>query len=210
MPAISPTLSSTVSFGDLLKQLRKRAGMSQSDLAAALGYSFSFISALEQNRRLPELQAVVQSYLPALGLQDEPKLAAQLVELAALARGEKPPASFTIKRERQLVIREEVEETGHFLPISPTPLLGREQEVKQLCNRLHGHSGRLLTLVGPPGVGKTRLALAVASEMQSLYRDGAWFGALAAVSDPDLVAMTLVSALNLQAAASPPDRVSSP
>ncbi|MFN8445350.1 MAG: helix-turn-helix domain-containing protein [Caldilineaceae bacterium] len=204
MPATSPTLSSTTRFGDFLKQLRKRAGMSQSDLAAALGYSFSFISALEQNRRLPDLQAVVQSYLPALGLQDEPKLAAQLVELAALARGEKPPASFTIKRERQLVIREEIEETSHSLPIPPMPLLGREQEVKQLCNRLHGHSERLLTLIGPPGVGKTRLALAVTSEMQSLYRDGACFVPLAAVSDPNLVAMTLVSALNLHEGSSKP------
>ena len=184
-------------FGDLLKQLRKRAGMTQGDLAAALGYSISLICALEQNRRLPDLQAVMQSYLPALGLQDEPRLAAQLVERAALLRGEKPPV-VTIKRERRLVLTEEVEELAYHLPIPPTPLLGRAQDVQQLGNRLQGHNGRLLTLIGPPGVGKTRLALAVAGELQGLYRDGACFVPLAAVSDASLVAMALVTALNLQ------------
>ena len=59
-------------FGDLLKQLRKRAGMTQGDLAAAVGYSVSFVSVLEQNRRLPDVEAVIQIFVPALGLQDEP------------------------------------------------------------------------------------------------------------------------------------------
>jgi len=68
----------TVSFGDLLKQLRKRAGMTQGDLAAALGYSVSLICALEQNRRLPDLDAVIQRYIPALTLQEEPHLAVGL------------------------------------------------------------------------------------------------------------------------------------
>ena len=78
-------------FGDYLKHLRKRAGMTQHDLAAATGYSRSYISALEQNARLPDLETLLQTYVPALGLQEEPHLAAHLVELAALARGERPP-----------------------------------------------------------------------------------------------------------------------
>ncbi len=78
-------------FGDLLKQLRKRAGMTQGDLAAALGYSIALISALERNQRLPDLDAVIQRYIAALTLQEEPHLAVQLVEAAARARGERPP-----------------------------------------------------------------------------------------------------------------------
>jgi len=70
-------------FGELLKRLRKRAGMTQDDLAAAIGYSRSLIGALERNDRLPDVEVVIQTYLPALGLQEEPLLAAQLVELAA-------------------------------------------------------------------------------------------------------------------------------
>ena len=97
--AMSPT------FGDLLKQLRKRVGMTQDDLAAAIGYSRALIGALERNQRLPDIAVVMQTYLPALGLQEEPLLAAQLVELAAMARGERPPPALTLKRERRVVIK---------------------------------------------------------------------------------------------------------
>ena len=94
-------------FGDLLKRLRKRAGMTQDDLAAAIGYSRSLVGALERNERLPDVAVVIQTYLPALGLQEEPLLAAQLVEPAAMARGERPPSSFTLERERHPVITQE-------------------------------------------------------------------------------------------------------
>ncbi len=53
-----------MSFGDLLKRLRKRAVMTQDDLAAATGYSRSLIGALERGDRLPDIDVVVQTYLP--------------------------------------------------------------------------------------------------------------------------------------------------
>ena len=58
----------TTTFGDLLKRLRKRAGMTQDDLAAAIGYSRSLVGALERNDRLPDIEVVIQTYLPAVGL----------------------------------------------------------------------------------------------------------------------------------------------
>lgn len=64
--------STTLTFGALLKQLRKGAGMSQRDLAAALNYSDSLISSLEKEQRLPDLTFVVEGLIPALGLQDDP------------------------------------------------------------------------------------------------------------------------------------------
>jgi predicted ATPase/DNA-binding XRE family transcriptional regulator len=197
--------ATTTTFGDLLKRLRKRAGMTQDDLAAATGYSRSLIAALERNLRLPAVDAVIQIYLPALGLQDEPRLAAQLVELAALARGERPPSSLSLSRERRVVLTEEEEAAASCWPIPPTEILGRDVEIARLCNRLLGHHGRLLTLLGPPGVGKTRFALAMGAQLQSFYRDGACFVPLAAVSNPELVAATLVSALKLpEGSARPP------
>ncbi len=184
-------LTETLSFGTLLKQMRKRAGMTQRDLASALDYSDSLISSLEKSQCLPNLEAVITRFIPALGLQDEPATAAHLIEAAAAARGERPPASITFQRTQQFVVEEELEEHKEPLPLPPTKLFGRDGEVHQLCNRMLGHSGRLLTLLGPPGIGKTRLALALAVQLQVHYRQGAVFVPLAAVGD----AVTLVSAI---------------
>lgn len=65
-----------LTFGPLLRQMRKRAGMTQSDLAAAVGYSVSLISSLERGSRLPDVATVAALFVPALGLQEEPRLAA--------------------------------------------------------------------------------------------------------------------------------------
>ncbi|CAN5375632.1 BTAD domain-containing putative transcriptional regulator [soil metagenome] len=184
-------------FGQLLRQLRRRAGMTQGDLAAAVGYSTAFISSLEQNSRLPDVNTTLQAFIPALGLLDEPYLAAQLIELAALARGERLPPSLTLTRETRLIISETQSEISIALPASPTTLLGREQDIQQISNRLLGHGGRLLTLVGPPGVGKTHLGLEVAARLQGIYKDGVAFIALVGTSDPNLVASALASQLGL-------------
>ncbi len=200
-------LNEEIAFGSLLKQLRKRAGMTQRDLAAVLNYSDSLISSLENSQALPDLEVVITGFVPALGLQDDPAMAALLIERAAAARGERLPASVTLVRARRVTSDEEVDGHSDRLPLSLTELIGRREEVNLLCNRLLGHSGRLLTLVGPPGIGKTRLALAVAEGLQHHFSDGAVFVPLAESTDIVLVASAIIAAVGINDSTSKPPPV---
>ena len=86
----------------------------------------------------------------------------------------------------------------HNLPAPPTPLLGRDEEVRRIRD-LWGHGAtRLVTLTGPGGVGKTRLALRVATDFLDRFADGVFLVPLASISDPALVTSAVAQALGLQ------------
>src|SRR5690349_18654239 len=75
----------------------------------------------------------------------------------------------------------------HTLPLQPTPLLGRAAELEAAKQQLLAAEVRLLTLTGVPGIGKTRLAIAVAAEHRAAFAHGVWFVDLAAIRDAGLV-----------------------
>ena len=83
----------------------------------------------------------------------------------------------------------------HALPNAPTRLIGRETQVERLLALLT--SERLITLTGPPGSGKTRLAVDVAHRALGSFADGAWFVSLAPVQDEDLVAHAVAQVLSI-------------
>ncbi len=82
------------------------------------------------------------------------------------------------------------------LPLPPTPLVGREEETARLVDLLENPSCRMVTLVGPGGIGKTRLALHAATELLTAFAEGVCFIPLAPLSSPDLLLPTIASALD--------------
>ncbi len=86
----------------------------------------------------------------------------------------------------------------HNLPLQPTSFLGREREVDEVVERLRRPDVRLLTLTGPGGTGKTRLALQAAAEVLDGFVDGVYFVPLAALADPDLVPSAIATAVGIR------------
>lgn len=84
------------------------------------------------------------------------------------------------------------------LPTPPTPLIGRGSEVVRVREALVSSEVRLLTLLGPPGVGKTRLSLAAAFNLVSVFADGVCWVPLAPITDPTLVASAIAQSLGVQ------------
>lgn len=91
----------------------------------------------------------------------------------------------------------------HNLPVQLTSFIGRENELVNIAQTIKEH--RLVTLTGVGGTGKTRLALQVAANLLDEYTDGVWFVEFASVTNPDLIAQTVISSLKLH---EPPGRSS--
>jgi predicted ATPase/DNA-binding CsgD family transcriptional regulator len=83
------------------------------------------------------------------------------------------------------------------LPHSLTSLIGRAHEIMDIATLLRDASARLVTLTGPGGIGKTRLALSVAEQLRDSFSDDAWFISLAPIADHRLVIPTIVHALGV-------------
>src|SRR5579885_2727354 len=81
------------------------------------------------------------------------------------------------------------------IPAAITPLVGRDGELSSAVAILRRAAVRLLTLTGPGGVGKTRLAIAIADALRADYPDGVCFVSLGPVHDPALLAASIAQAL---------------
>jgi predicted ATPase/DNA-binding XRE family transcriptional regulator len=172
----STTPDSFDNFGDLLKFLRRRSGLTQNELALAVGYHYTQLSKLEHNQRLPDAATLKARFIEALDLDNEPAWAARLLELAEAGRAGDSVALPLAANVPPAAARP--------LPTPVTPLIGRDSVVADLVAQLRTLNVRLLTLVGPSGIGKTRLSLQVAANLETELTDGAAFVDLSTVTDP--------------------------
>ncbi len=85
--------------------------------------------------------------------------------------------------------------SGHMVPM--TSFVGRVDEIQRVAGMLLEADTRLLTLIGPGGIGKTRLALQVVERVRARFRDGVAFVSLVALRDPSLVPQTMAQGMNL-------------
>lgn len=203
-------------FGDRLSQhLHRKHGLSQSKLAAGILQAPAIITDMCKGRRLTSPQArervlaIIQwlhqqaalatveeanALLIAAGMLSlQSQVAAEAMLLQQLQRSPaQPPAA---------PAAHPVDHTSltprHNLPVQSTTFIGRETEQTQLAVLLADPHCRLLTLVGPGGVGKTRLALQAVTPQLDRHAQGIWFVALAPLLTADLVAATCLEALNL-------------
>ncbi len=172
----------TASFGYWVRRQRKALDLTQADLARQVGCALVTIQKIEADERRPSRQL------------------ADLLA-AALAIPERDRGNFVeAARGRQLTTALPVADRPLSagpakLPAPPNPFIGRQRELSEL-SRLLAHN-RLLTLVGPGGVGKTRLALQLALQEQAAFPDGVYFVSLAPLHEPEQIVQAIAQTLEL-------------
>lgn len=160
-----PATLTTDDFGSLLKFLRKRARLTQRDLAQAVGYTEAHICRLEKNERLPDLTTIAALFIPALEIKDKPEMMERLLALAAKSRHERGPASVKINL---ITIEHLVEQelgTLEEVPAQLAHLVARTALTKRVKTALE--SERCVALCGMAGIGKTALAATIARDCKS-------------------------------------------
>ena len=164
------------SFGAQLKGLREAAGFTQDELATIAGLSVHAVSALERGERRRPHPETVRALSAALDLTGAVR--------DALVASARTPAAVD-------------ELLGTSLPLPPTPLLGRDADVEVLQRWLEDPAARLVTLIGPGGVGKTRLALEIARAISAETARRVVFVPLAATVNVEFVASAIAEAFGL-------------
>jgi len=174
-------------FGEWLQQQRRQRRLTREEFAKRVGCSVSALQKIEYGERRPSSQ-IAELMANCLDVPLEERLT-----FTRVARGEL--SVDRLPRELKLGATSDISPRKSKLPIYPTPLIGRERELERLSQLLRDPHCRLLTLVGPGGIGKTRLAIEAASSMQDAFEHGVYFVPLASVGSINAVISTMANAI---------------
>ena len=180
------------SFGRWLQKRRKALDLTREEFAQKVGCSASTLRKLETEERRPSKQL---AELLANNLEIPAEERATFIKIA---RGElsvwnlKSPLPLP-----NLGLLQSPQVFSNSIPIPPTPLIGRESELSVLRQMLANPQCRLITLVGPGGIGKTRLAVEVACDQYDKFENGTAFVQMAGLNSPSLIAPSMANALGL-------------
>ncbi len=180
-------MSEKARFGSWLKDRRGVLDLTQDELAQSVDCSLTLIRKLEAGKRRASRQ-IAELLAARLDIPADER--SDFVRFARSRNAYFSPTEESPWR----TLRHHLTN----LPVPPTPLVGREQEIADIARQLVHDRVRLLTLVGPPGVGKTRLALASAEELLDHFDDGVYWVPLAPLNERDRVAPTIARALGLK------------
>jgi len=186
-------MESTASFGYWVRRQRKALDLTQQALAERVGCSLAAIKKIESDERRPSRQ-IAERLANVLGVP-----ANQQEIFVECARGLRPVDQLMLAREPAVPTPtppKTPQSFPHNLPVQLTSFIGREHELSQLKQLLT--TTHLLTLAGPGGTGKTRLALQLAAEVLETFPDGVWLVELAPLTDSTLVAQTCATTLGIR------------
>ena len=188
------------SLGNLLRQRRAALDLTQEAAAERVGCAVDTIRAYERGERRPSVP-MAERLAVALQVPEAEREAFLAVARAQPAQRPPPDAPAAEPPGTALALKP--------LPLPASALMGREAELAQLVARLREPACRLLTLVGPGGVGKTRLALQAAHDLQQMgaFPEGVAWVNLTPASSPDDAVAALASALGIMPGADPGEQL---
>lgn len=175
------------SFGSWLKLKRKALDLTREDLAKQVGYSAATIRKIEDEERHPSTQ-VVERLAEILKIPQNER-----TDFLRFARGDLKSAPVEI--DETLPWRTSGKSPRSNIPATATSLIAREQELSLVREYLTKDDIRLVTLMGPPGIGKMRLSIEVARASSHDFPDGVFFVPLALLDNPNSIPSAIIQVL---------------
>lgn len=178
-------MSETYSFGYWVLRRRKALDLTRDELARRVGCVTETIKKIERDERRPSRQ-IAELLATALDVPPE-----EQTLFLQVARGERAVDQLPLVTQPLRIAPEQ----SHNLPVHLTSFFGREDELATIDRLFDNPEYRLLTLVGPGGIGKTRLALRIAECKVDAFLNGVWLVTLAPLQSAEHIVPAIASAI---------------